>query len=272
MKILNYITLLERAATIKGYSKFIDKFGEIFYIGHRVDQGINEVICTAFFAANSPFAPLREKVGFVRCVMKGEIYSNNNNVPVYSDDTKVDALYRRRGLLSAMYNHLDYFGFVVYPADGSIGNKKLQSQSDDAKAFWKNRKETNNTIVSERDFYGWDNPFKNANEVFGLPVIEKIDISGYPNKLLVIWNKTFKSGKQNIGFMYDAERGYRVGIMLTDKEGYGIDDFPFYRDEITPLHFYNKFIEKNISETSKKAIVKLNQLIEKNKELYYSRF
>ena len=256
---MRYIELFERAAISKGVSKY-ESDGELFYITHRVEEPF-AVHCNAYVAGKTYKDQNRTKVAVASCTMQDRPHDNTrNNVRVYSDKSFVEPEYRRYGLLSAMYDHLENYGFVVYPANGEIGDKNLQAQSADAKAFWNKRKTaTPKKLIPSNDTEMWEvnKKWTDADSFEGMPVIEKIDVRGYQNPVLVLWSKSFSSGTQKVGVTYTTERGYRCVVLLVDKEGTH-DDKPWIvsgEDERT--HFYNKYIEKKIKASTLQVLNKI---------------
>lgn len=267
---MRYREIISERATPKGASKFVSpKTSQVFYITHRTDGGT--VQCHAYAPANSPYEPLRRKVGVASCEMvdrNGE--PGRNNVRVYSSKTFVEPEFRRHGLLNAMYDHLDAHGYVVYPANGEIGDNLLQAQTDDAKKFWAARKarasETRLEPTSEAEVHGWGkfNPYANATSFGGLPVIRSENVHGYQYPMLILWEKQYSSGLQSVGIMYDPERGYRcVARFEWVSQGYkdGETDF-VYLDGKYIRFSYSRQMEKRMKAGTANVLHKVASMIE----------
>lgn len=209
--------ITERAATPKGASKYIGKTGRVYYLSHMAEGSV--VNCRAMLAGTSPNEPLRRKVANAGVVCQDRDDGKRNNIRVYSARSFVEPECRRDGLLNAIYDHLTNHGYVVYPADGSIGDRALQAQSKDAKAFWAARAtrttETKLLPVSDAEFYGWGeyNIFAHATEVGGMPVLKENKLHGMPNPLLVLWEKQYAKFTAQVGVTH-GEHGYRTTLNI----------------------------------------------------------
>lgn len=173
------------------------------------------VNCRAYVAAQTPFQPIRKQIGSAGVVTLDSANSKDrNNVRCYSAGSFVKPEFRRDGVLNAMYDHLDNHGFVVYPADGTVGEKFAQAQSDDAVAFWKKRKartsETKLVPATDAELWGWNDPMKTPTEMLGMPVREQIRINGYAEPMLLLWEKTYAKYLVQIGAIFLPDRGFRI--------------------------------------------------------------
>ena len=257
--------IVERAATAKGSSKFIGKGGQVFYIDHR-EEG-SEVICMAYAAANNAYEPLRQKVAKTICVMVDRPHDpGRNGVRVYPFGSVVNPEWRRYGVLGAMYDHLEQHGFIVYPATGEVGERTMQAQSDDAKAFWAARQRRTShprlLPVSEAERYGWRqfNPFAIVDKFGNLPVIGTVKLPGYQYPMLVLWEKSFTSGPQRVGIMYDPERGYRIAVSIADPKYGEEQDLPYVRDGV--IQFYYRWMDTRAKAGTIAVIRKIAAMIE----------
>lgn len=229
--------IMERAATPRGASKYIGKTGRVYYITHTSEGSV--VNCRAMLAGTRPTEPLRTKVANVGVVCEDRDDGKRNNIRVVSWRSFVEPYCRRDGLLNAMYDHLDNHGYVVYPADGSIGQANLQAQSADAKAFWAARKvrttETKLLPVSEDELHGWGkyNIWANAKQVGDLPVLKSVDkLYGMRSPLLVLWEKQYAKFLAQVGVTF-GEHGYRLTLNIDAGEWHDWTGFcfPYRRSE-----------------------------------------
>lgn len=262
--------LAERAATERGASKYVSpKTGAVFYITHREPNG-GEVVCEARVAGTTAYQPLRALAGRVICTMHDRPHDpGRNGVRCIVYKAAIEPEFWRQSVYSAMLDHLETYGYIVYGANGEIGNPVLQTQSDLAKAFWQDRRSRRSTVklspVSEAEVHGFGryNPFAHAAQVAGLPVLEEVDASGYQYPLLVLWQKAFARGMQQVGVIYDPERGYKAAVRVDDPRwGQATDTF-FTTDG--DLSFYHRWMAKVLKSSTVAMIHKVGDLIEQER-------
>jgi hypothetical protein len=265
------IQLNEYAATPSAISQYIGKrSGRTYYLRHRTDSDM--VHCSAHLAADNAFEPLRQKIAVTSCSIVGNQYDpSRNNISVYPNKSFVEPQCRRDGVLEAMYDHLTLYGFVVYPADGSIGHPSLQAQSDDAKGFWAKRGNRTGATklkpASEADANGWNNPFVNADIVCGKPVIAKLKMDGRDKPALILWQKDFTSGRQSVGVTM-SEHGYRVALIVQSlKHNETYSETVFINDGA--ISYYYKFLDKMVKSGTVKVMLAVDRMldVEKNRLL-----
>ncbi|RYE95161.1 MAG: hypothetical protein EOO77_43410 [Oxalobacteraceae bacterium] len=262
--------LLERS-TLKAYSRY-DERGPVFYISHRPAHG--GVLCEAYVALENIFRPAREKVAQTLVIPEGPQIAGANGMNVVPYKSVVEDQYKRFGLYTAMLDHLEAHGYIVHPADGSIGDAALQAQSSEAKAFWAARKqrtrETRLAPASEDEFHGWKqfDRLASLTHIGDLPILEK---DGSP-PFMTLWKKEYRDSVQEVGLQnvnHGSGRALRLGIWIEMKTGsnagYGFEDFPLIRSADTEISYFyhNPRMAATVKPTTDKAMRGLYTVLSK---------
>jgi hypothetical protein len=238
-------TQLFERSTLEAYSRYQSK-GPIFYISHRPGHG--GVLCEAYVKGLNIFQPPREKIGHTLVTLEGEQIAGANGLNVVPYKSFVEPQYQRYGVYSAMLDHLEAHGYIVHPADGSIGDGNLQAQSKEAQGFWAARKQRSTEVklvpVSKDEFHGWKqfSPTEDITHIGDLPILSK-EGTGYP--FMVLWQKEYADSIQQIGIQninVGSGRRLRLGVSIEMKkgpnDGYSFEDFPLIRSANEPIEYF----------------------------------